>query len=237
MTRLARGMTTSGVRGSTQCVAGARGSRSEQTVGRWRHNPLYRSVRVPLLDLTTTIGMLGFDRRARREAVGLLGLKPGDRVFDVACGTGPSLPLLARVVGESGVVVGIDQSAALIERAKRRMSGVGNVELISSDWLEMNVTASADAAICVLGLSVIDPWEVALERMLSIVRPGGRIAVVDWLLDRSQARLLNVYIRLGSWLAQADPKREILAATEVRLTQTTSYRLPMGLSVMAGTCA
>jgi ubiquinone/menaquinone biosynthesis C-methylase UbiE len=208
-----------------------------QSIGPRPKNPLYGSARLPLLDVFTTVGMLGFDKRARAEAISLLRLKPQDRVLDVACGTGRSLLPLACAVGEGGIVVGIDRSPALIERAARRVAGSGNIELISSDWLEMNVVSTVDAAICVLGLSVIEQWEMALDRMLCAVRPGGRIAVVDSLVDPDQASSLNAYIRFGSWLAQADPKRQILTATEARVTDTTSYRLPMGVHLVAGTRA
>lgn len=228
-------MTTNRVCRPTKSTSGPTSVQPAPATCSRRSNPLYDSGRLPLLDITTTIGMLGFDKRARAEAVGLLRLRRQDRVLDVACGTGRNLPLLACAVGAGGIVVGIDRSPVLIERAARRMKGSGNIELISGDWLQTSVVDAADAAICVLGLSVVEQWEMALDRMLCAVRPGGRIAVVDWLVDRFQARSLNAYIRFGSWLAQADPKRQILIAARARLVDTTSYRLPIGLHLVAGT--
>jgi ubiquinone/menaquinone biosynthesis C-methylase UbiE len=181
-----------------------------------------------------TIGTLGFDRRARAEAVRRLGLRPGERVLELACGTGRILPLLAREVGGRGRVLGVDRSVALVERAKRRVADLANVELLTADWFEVEVAPPVDAAICVLGLSVIDRWEAALDRLLGALRPGGRLVIVDCLVDVSRPHILNAYVRSGSRLALAHPERPILAATRARLTQVSACRLPVGLELIAG---
>jgi SAM-dependent methyltransferase len=210
------------------------GDRPAQNSRAHRIAPLYRIGRLPVLDVVTTIGMLGFDRRARAEAVGLLGLQPGERVLELACGTGRTLPLLAGAVGDSGSVLAVDRSRALVERARRRVADFGNVELAVSDWLAIEVTPPVDAAICVLGLSVIEHWEVALDRLLGALVPGGRLVVVDQLVDMRHSHFLNGYIWLGLWLARAHPDRPIVDATRARLERVTAYRLPMGLQVIAG---
>jgi ubiquinone/menaquinone biosynthesis C-methylase UbiE len=198
--------------------------RSARSPSALRIAPLYRIGSVPALDVVTTVGMLGFDRRARAEAVGLLGLWPGERVLELACGTGRTLPLLARAVGDGGSVLAVDRSHALIERARRRITGLGNVELVVSDWSATEVTAPVDAALCVLGLSVIEDWEAALDLLLGALVRGGRLVVVDQLVDMRNPYLLNAYIRLGLWVAQAHPDRPIGDATRARL----------GLQVIAG---
>jgi ubiquinone/menaquinone biosynthesis C-methylase UbiE len=200
-----------------------------------RHiSPLYRMRRLPILDVTTTVGMLGFDCKARSEAVGLLDLTSGERVLELACGTGRTLPLLARQVGNDGRVLAVDRSRALIERARRRVVDFGNVELVASDWFESQETPPVDAAICVLGLSVIEHWEIALDRLLRALVPGGRLVVVDHLVDVRHSPLLNTYIRFGARLAQAHPDRRIADATRARLSRVTAYHMPMGLQVIAG---
>jgi ubiquinone/menaquinone biosynthesis C-methylase UbiE len=208
-----------------------------RSVGPRRVSPLYNFARLPILDVATTVDMLGFDRRARADAVGLLGLAGGERVLELACGSGRTLPLLAKRVGDGGSVVGVDRSRALIGRARRRVADFGNVELIEADWLQVEVGPPLDAAICVLGLSVIDRWEVALDRLLGALAPGGRLVIVDQIVDTRHSHLLNAYIRFGSWLAQAHPDRPIIAAARARLTRVSSYHLPMGLQVIAGSNA
>jgi ubiquinone/menaquinone biosynthesis C-methylase UbiE len=195
---------------------------------------LYRSGRLPLLDATTTLGMFGVDRRARAEAVRRLAIERGERVLDIACGTGRALPLLAEAVGDDGAVIGIDRSAPLLRQARIRTRGLANVELRAGAFPDVVPGPPADAALCVLGLSVMADWQQALEHMLLAIRPGGRIAIVDWLVDGDYSRLLNRYIRAGSRLADADPTRAVVAACRVRLDDVTATRLPLGLQLVHG---
>jgi ubiquinone/menaquinone biosynthesis C-methylase UbiE len=164
----------------------------------------------------------------------MLCLRPGERVIEVACGTGRTLPFLARQVGSDGAVVGVDRSTALIRRARHRVADSPNVSLIAGDWLQTELDLCADAGLCVLGLSVIDRWEMALKRLLAAVRPGGRVVVVDWLVDQTQSSALNAYIRLGSWCAQAKADRPIVAAVRDQLDGADCHQLPLGLRLVAG---
>ena len=197
-------------------------------------SPLYAVGRVPLLDVVTSVGMLGFDVRARREALRLLDPRPGERILDVACGTGRNLPRLAAAVGSAGAIIGIDRSGALLKRAERRTAGLPNVELVCGDFMAFDSDARWDAVICCLGLSVLADWRTALDRIFAAIRPGGRVAVMDWLVDDHQSRALNAYVRVGSALAFADPRRRIQAAMLPRLHASTCRRLPLGLHLVAG---
>lgn len=197
-------------------------------------SPLYGVSRLPLLDVVTSVGMLGFDVRARREALRLLDPQPSERILDVACGTGRNLPLLAAAVGSAGAIVGIDRSGPLLKRAERRTAGLANVELVRGDWMAFDSGARWDGAICCLGLSVVDDWRAALDRIFAAIRPGGRVAMVDWLVDERQSRVLNAYVRVGSALACADPGRRIPAAMLPHLRMSTARRMPLGLHLVAG---
>jgi ubiquinone/menaquinone biosynthesis C-methylase UbiE len=199
-----------------------------------KSNPLYSIGRLPVLDVVTSVGLLGFDRRARAEAVGVLRIRSGERVLELACGTGRTLALLSRAVGNEGSVLAVDRSDALIARARRRIAGAGNVELIAGDWSKVEIGEPVDAALCVLGLSVIDRWEEALDRLLGALAPGGRLAIVDQFVDSSSAPWLNAYVRVCGWLAGAQPERPVIAAAQARLTGVTAYALPMGLRLIAG---
>src|ERR1700757_2246041 len=61
----------------------------------------------------------GYPQRTQRlRAVQALGLRPDDTVIDMACGTGLNFPLLERVVGPDGRIVGVDLTDAMLARAQ-----------------------------------------------------------------------------------------------------------------------
>src|SRR5215471_11154819 len=64
----------------------------------------------------------GYPQRAqRRGAVQALGLRPGDSVIDIACGTGLNFPLIEEVIGVAGRIVGVDLTDAMLARAQQRI--------------------------------------------------------------------------------------------------------------------
>ena len=130
--------------------------------------------------------------QARTRAIELLDLRPGARVLDLACGTGVNFGLIEQRIGPSGSLVGVDLTPAMLGRARARTASRGwrNVRLYESD--APGLTAQRleelgalepgerfDAALCTLALSVIPDWERAWAAMLAVVRPGGRVAVMD----------------------------------------------------------
>ena len=129
---------------------------------------------------------------ARARMIDMLRLQPGAMVLDVACGTGVNFELIEQRIGPSGRLVGFDFTPRMLDRARARVDRRGwrNVGLHQGDVTELasnpldalGVLASGeqfDAALCTLGLSVIPRWEAAWEAMLSLVRPGGTVAVMD----------------------------------------------------------
>jgi ArsR family transcriptional regulator len=111
-----------------------------------------------------------------REA--LLALLPTEwTVADLGCGTGALAAVLARHVRR---VHGIDQSAAMLRAAERRTAALGNVELHRSDLEHLPLAdGSCDAALAVLALSWVADEAPVLAEAARILRPGGRVVVVD----------------------------------------------------------
>jgi len=85
----------------------------------------------------------------RRAAIAKLGLKAGQSVLDVGCGTGLSFPLLAEAVGPHGCIVGIDQSRDMLMRARARIAECGwqNVSLVEAAAAAAQIPIQADAAL------------------------------------------------------------------------------------------
>ncbi len=126
--------------------------------------------------------------KARAEVVEALGVTPGSLVLDVACGTGQNFPLLQQHIGD-GVIVGVDNSRGMLQRARERVEREGwiNVHLVQSDILTFGADqleqhggkAAADFVLCTLGLTVIPDWEAAFRQGYELLRQGGRIVLFD----------------------------------------------------------
>jgi ubiquinone/menaquinone biosynthesis C-methylase UbiE len=103
-------------------------------------------------------------------------LRPGERVLDVACGTGVVTRLAAERVGDGGVVAGLDVNAAMLDVAREHApSGV------SIDWYETSAEAiplsdeAFDVVLCQMGLQFVPNKLQALAEMRRVLQPGGRI--------------------------------------------------------------
>jgi SAM-dependent methyltransferase len=119
-----------------------------------------------------------------RRLIELAGIRKGDAVVDIACGTGDPAFAIARAVGESGRVVGLDLTPAMVERAGAIASefGVGNVEFRAvDDELSLGVERGAfDAITCRYGLMYMPDPPAATRAWRPALRSGGRIAVSTW---------------------------------------------------------
>lgn len=110
-------------------------------------------------------------------------LAPGNRVLDVACGTGQPSLTAAKVVGPNGRVVATDIAQGMLEVASRRASaaGLSNIEFREMDAQSLDLESSSfDAATCSFGLMFCPDTRKALSEMHRVLRPAGRIAVSVW---------------------------------------------------------
>lgn len=125
---------------------------------------------------------LGLEQQ-RAHLVDLLGDLDGATVLDVGCGTGRNLPLLVPRVGDRGRIVGIDYSEGMLERARSRVDSEGwkNVEIRRGDAVKLEgVPQPVDALVSAWCYGIVYDLDAALERALAVLRPGGRIAIMDF---------------------------------------------------------
>src|SRR5687768_12884513 len=112
---------------------------------------------------------------AAEVAVAALGLNGGERVLDVACGTG-NAALLARAAGAK--VTGVDTSPRLIAVARERIPGG---EFLEGDAAALPFgDAAFDAAVSVFGVIFARPVENAAAEIARVVRPGGKVVITTW---------------------------------------------------------
>lgn len=122
-------------------------------------------------------GRLGL---ASQGAVQRLGLQPGERVLDVACGAGGAALLAAEAVGPAGLVVGLDLSPAMLALARRRAQAAGatNIAFQAGDMTRLDFRdGSFDAVMCILGLFFVPDMEAQVAELWRVVGQGGRLAV------------------------------------------------------------
>lgn len=92
----------------------------------------------------------------RRQARLALGVQPGDRVLEIACGTGLNLPHLRQLVGERGWLVGADLPPAMLDIARQQIARHAwtNVEVREADAARLPFSdASFDRAFCAFALN------------------------------------------------------------------------------------
>lgn len=110
--------------------------------------------------------------------IGAAGLRRGQRVLDVACGTGVATRLAARSVGPEGMVAGIDGNRGMLDVARSSTPSE-----LGIDWREASADGlpfgddSFDAALCSISLQFFADKLGALGEMRRVVAPGGRVAI------------------------------------------------------------
>jgi SAM-dependent methyltransferase len=115
------------------------------------------------------------------EVVAALGLRPGGVAADVGAGPGYLTLRLARAVGPSGRVYGIDAEPRMLELLARRAAdaGVSNVEPVLAGGLPLP-PAACDAILMVNAYHHLPDGPGALRALAGRLAPGGRLAVVDF---------------------------------------------------------
>ena len=111
----------------------------------------------------------------------LAEVRPGERVLDVACGTGVVTRLAAERAGRAGRVVGLDVNAAMLSVAGRLTPVGAAVEWLEASALEMPLpNAAFDVVLCQHGLQQFPDRPAALREMRRVLAPDGRLALCVW---------------------------------------------------------
>jgi len=109
-------------------------------------------------------------------------LAPGERVLDVACGTGVVTRVAAQRVGSAGHVVGIDLNPGMIAVARSLAAPQGaTIEWDARSALDLGLEdQSFDVVLCQQGLQFFPDKALALREMRRVLRRGGRVAISVW---------------------------------------------------------
>lgn len=133
-------------------------------------------------------GLIGFidwlffvPRHFRAHAVKRLGLRPGQRVLEIGCGTGRNFSHLRAAVGGQGRIYGVDLSAGMLTKARAlcEQQRWTNVELAQEDAAAYVAPEPLDAVLFGLSYNTMPHHLIVLHQALKQLRPGGRIVIMD----------------------------------------------------------
>ena len=148
----------------------------------------------PSYDRLNRLISLGQDRRWRRHAIDALAARPGDRVLDLACGTGD----LCRELAAAGCrPVGFDLSPGMLEHARVV------APLVLADALQLPLPdATADGITCGFALRNFTDLSAFARECVRVLRPGGRVSLLD------AAEPTGTFTRFGHsiWFRHAVPR-------------------------------
>ena len=132
-----------------------------------------------------------FEPLARRF-LAHMELRPGQRLIDVACGTGIVARHAAAILGRSGSIVGVDLNERMLEVAREHAPSNG----AAISWMQGDAErlpcpdADFDVVLCQQGLQYVPDKRAALREMHRTLRPGGRLGVCVWqTIDHSPCHL------------------------------------------------
>lgn len=192
-------------------------------------------------------------RAGRQVAIAALGLRPGDRVIDIGCGSGLNFPGLADAVGSEGEVVGVDRSPQMLEVARRKAdrTGLRQVRLVQADVTRLTAadvlprteaagpsTGGFDAMIATYALSLMSDPVAAWRTASGLLAPGAHVAVVDMQPPTGAAVWAAPLARLACWLGGADITARPWLPVEAELHDVQRWSLRGGhIQVRVGVTA
>ena len=135
-------------------------------------------------DLLVWLLMLGREGRFRARTLDFAGVRAGERVLDVGCGTGTLAIAAKQRVGATAMVAGVDASAEMIERARRKAEGVRvdvDFRIAAAEAMPWP-DASFDVAICSMMLHHLprETRERCLREVRRVLTPRGRLFIVEF---------------------------------------------------------
>lgn len=168
-----------------------------------------------LYNLSSKISFFGYDNFLRNRVIDLMRLKKGSRVLDVACGTGLNFKFIENKIGNNGEIIAIDYVKEMIEAAEKEIKSnqYKNIRLIKEDAARMNFPNNYfDGIVSTLGMTAIPDHFEALKRCRKMLRPNGKIAILDGKYsDLKYAKfLVNSLLKIIRLEDTWDPKKDVI---------------------------
>jgi ubiquinone/menaquinone biosynthesis C-methylase UbiE len=178
----------------------------------------------------------------RRKAVGALGLRPGDTVVDMACGTGLNFSLIQQAIGPGGRLIGVDLTDGMLAVAQERIerNRWSNVSLVQADAAEFAYPDQIDGILSTYAMSHVPEAAEAIAHGTAALSHGGRWVVLDLKVPDNVPRwLAQLGIAVGRPLGSIDewvgrrPWESLRAAMHDELTDLSWSELFFGSAFLA----
>ena len=133
-------------------------------------------------DLMNDLMSGGLHRLWKRFAVGQAGLRPGQKVLDIAGGTGDMTRLFLKEVGKTGEVVLTDINYSMLNEGRNRLLNEGTITPVAQcDAEKLPFPDNHFDCVCVsFGLRNMTHKDLALAEMYRVLKPGGRLLVLEF---------------------------------------------------------
>jgi demethylmenaquinone methyltransferase/2-methoxy-6-polyprenyl-1,4-benzoquinol methylase len=172
---------------------------------------VFQSV-APKYDLMNDLMSFGMHRLWKRFTIQQAAIKPGQRILDVASGTGDLAMAFAKLTGFSGTVVMTDINEAMLATGRDRLMDEGileNIEFVQADAENLPFASNDfDRVTIAFGLRNVTDKLTALKSMYRVLKPGGKLLVLEF--SKPQTPLLakaydlysfNVIPKIGGLVA------------------------------------
>lgn len=135
-------------------------------------------------DLMNDVMSLGIHRLWKRYALELASIRPGQRVLDLAGGTGDLAMKMATDVGENGEIILADINEAMLQRGRDRLINkgiVGNIRFIQANAECLPFPDNSfDLLTIAFGLRNVTNKNLALQSMFRVLKPGGKLLILEF---------------------------------------------------------
>ncbi len=167
------------------------------------------------------------------EVAKSLDLLPGGTVVELGCGPASVVPSLLKKIDKSSRIIGIDFSSQMIDIANRKKEANGweNVEFLCMDMYDFSPEQKVNAVVFCLALTAMPDYKMALEKAITILKPGGQLLILDSIPLHSKwyHPIANAYMCLKSVVVGAKPVAEIMNYVEQKTTKFEQKEMVFGV--------